>query len=418
MKHLTAVALTFMFSLPALADPPTLDSLKGTWWDEEGAVMLEIGADGAGTVLDCSSQGSKAGQFSIDAAGKLSFAPQGSPSSEWTASMDGDFLLLTSGKDTKQRCRRETREEREKRFVQDFAELNELSMSLKTPSMEAGAANRARKRAEELMAELKVLLPSLAGADGKAQEAAMERMLAKHAPALMKELEAAKAAARASARTTACRNNLKQIGVYFALYESKHRAWPRDLDAIKSKDLATDEKLFRCPASGLDDAYDYVFPEKGDETPTDAVMGFDRDAHPDGSRCVLSFAGAVQEMDQADFDRARKEGMNAVKPLIVITAAKVTDGEVVVEGTVANLRSAKEGGPKGVRARVSLRIYGRTKAPQVSETQALSGDGSGPLEFTLRWKPGSEALNAGSLVIEVVDEVRDERFVQDVELKK
>jgi prepilin-type N-terminal cleavage/methylation domain-containing protein len=63
------------------------------------------------------------------------------------------------------------------------------------------------------------------------------------------------AAARKSSRKTDCKNSLKQIGVYFALYESKFKSYPTPTAAdwfglLWRPDMATDGNLFRCAVVG------------------------------------------------------------------------------------------------------------------------------------------------------------------------
>ncbi|MCC6738251.1 MAG: hypothetical protein IT452_04340 [Planctomycetia bacterium] len=60
---------------------------------------------------------------------------------------------------------------------------------------------------------------------------------------------------RGGSRKTDCKNSLKQIGVYFALYESKFKAYPTPGAAtwfaqLWQRDLATDGNLFRCAMRG------------------------------------------------------------------------------------------------------------------------------------------------------------------------
>ncbi|KAF0243623.1 MAG: hypothetical protein FD180_3227 [Planctomycetota bacterium] len=56
-------------------------------------------------------------------------------------------------------------------------------------------------------------------------------------------------------RKTDCKNSLKQIGIYFCLYESKYKCYPVPGDAtwfgqLWANDLATDGNLFRCAVRG------------------------------------------------------------------------------------------------------------------------------------------------------------------------
>lgn len=63
------------------------------------------------------------------------------------------------------------------------------------------------------------------------------------------------AAARKSSRKTDCKNSLKQMGIYYALYEGKFKAYPTPGAAtwfglMWRPDMATDGNLFRCAVVG------------------------------------------------------------------------------------------------------------------------------------------------------------------------
>jgi prepilin-type N-terminal cleavage/methylation domain-containing protein len=119
------------------------------------------------------------------------------------------------------------------------------------------------------------------------------------------------AAARKSSRKTDCKNSLKQIGVYFALYESKFKAYPTIgastwFDLLWRPDMAQDGNLFRCAvvgkgrASGTD--YQGItvggsFTPSGGTTYTWTTVGITDAAPPDlpmacdmGSNTVVSGA--------------------------------------------------------------------------------------------------------------------------------
>lgn len=63
------------------------------------------------------------------------------------------------------------------------------------------------------------------------------------------------AAARKSSRKTDCKNSLKQLGVYYALYNSKYRGFPPPgtpnwFSNLWRSDMANDGNLFRCGVMG------------------------------------------------------------------------------------------------------------------------------------------------------------------------
>jgi len=129
-------------------------------------------------------------------------------------------------------------------------------------------------------------------------------------------------------RKSHCKNSLKQIGIYFALYESKYKRYPMPGAAtwfglLWKKELATDGNLFRCavrgksgngthycgitgPGSWITETASgrkyYAWPASGldDQAPADLPMACDGDDEQgvpnhgaDGDRNVLFFQGRV-----------------------------------------------------------------------------------------------------------------------------
>jgi prepilin-type N-terminal cleavage/methylation domain-containing protein len=130
------------------------------------------------------------------------------------------------------------------------------------------------------------------------------------------------AAARKSSRKTDCKNSLKQIGIYFSLYESKFKSYPTAgggaaewFNLLWRPDMATDGNLFRCavvgkagtgthylclpaastytPTGGA--SYTWTAGSIGDGAPPDLPMGCDTATnHGTGDdRNVLFFQGRV-----------------------------------------------------------------------------------------------------------------------------
>ena len=410
MKFPAAVALALL-TLPALAGPPTLDALEGEWWDEAGQMKLGIGPDGTGSLLDCPSQTIQLGPLAMLENGKLTFSPQGKPVTEWTASMDGEFLVLARAGAGSLRCRRETRGARTDRLGRMLAELAGVAGP-------PAAREQRRERALKIRAEAEPVILSLAGSDVKAQENLLKGLLAENAPAALetlKELEGL----RLSSKELSCMNNLKEIGCDLLLYESRNEGYPETLDGIRTKDLASDPRLFHCPASGKDDAYVYIFPGKGDETPGDAVIAHDRDPHPNGLRCVLTFQGTVLKLDGEEFRKALTDGVRNLQPRIAISSAEIVETkgrrELVVKGTVSGLRVAESDGQKVVRATVKLMRYPVGGRQLESEGVPLEGPAKDqPLSFSLRLDMG----DADEAFVRLKDEVRGDSFSQAVEFKK
>ncbi|MEK7469306.1 MAG: DUF1559 domain-containing protein [Planctomycetota bacterium] len=141
------------------------------------------------------------------------------------------------------------------------------------------------------------------------------------------------AAARKATRTVDCRNDMKQIGVYVLLYESKYRDYPEALRDIYRPDLATDPNIFICPVNGQpfkspsstsmkwDDfssrvGIEYLKPPSFDPMNdrvrdiSKVLMAWERTPHSDGRRTVLFVTGRVDTVDDAMFQailKARRE---------------------------------------------------------------------------------------------------------------
>ena len=136
------------------------------------------------------------------------------------------------------------------------------------------------------------------------------------------------------AKVTACKNDLKQIGVYFALFESKNRHYPGSIEELKGPTMinGTGEKILVCPFDTSGDAcsYEYLHPVRGDDEPYDSIMAYDRHPHPDGRRCVLHYQGRVDEVADADFQKL---------PADQIAADRVALGEEIVKARAAAVDS-------------------------------------------------------------------------------
>lgn len=108
------------------------------------------------------------------------------------------------------------------------------------------------------------------------------------------------------AKTVSCKANLKELAMAAILYESRSRKLPASL-----KDLSEDvrsPRVFRCPLTGREDAYEIVRIADASSAATDALFLHERDPHPDGKRCVATWGGAVVLLDEAAFQQALKEG--------------------------------------------------------------------------------------------------------------
>ncbi|NUN48906.1 MAG: DUF1559 domain-containing protein [Candidatus Brocadiae bacterium] len=406
----TRVLIGFLslLAVPAHAGPPAIGHLSGPWWDEQGRTMLDIGDGGEGFFMECGGQVSRPGRFTLEASGKLSFASQDVETMQWTLAMDGDRLVLTASDGTVARYRRESRECREARCGRLIVEAAEILRSLERPNVEAVAAEKARARVAEHESEFLRILGSLAGDAPGAQDSLMEKLLSKHAPEAVE-------AARLASRETECSNQLKQIGVYIALYEAKNRAFPKNLGELETPQLASDPALFTCPVTRMRNSYIYVVPAKGDDTPEDAVMAYDREAHSNGLRNVLTFAGSVVKLDDAELKMALKDGTKMARPGLTVLSSSFSatpDGLILtVEGRLERLRAGKKSDKPFVSASLSLRGFGLREAPYESTPVTVKGaPGDQPLRFTVKLNMGKETPDRVSVDLILRDEVRGDRF--------
>ncbi|KAF0244264.1 MAG: hypothetical protein FD180_2692 [Planctomycetota bacterium] len=134
-----------------------------------------------------------------------------------------------------------------------------------------------------------------------------------------------------SRNVTQCEENMKKVGVFIAQYESKYRHYPASLADLKEPALISGDcvKFLVCPLdrSGDPCSYEYLHPVCGDAQPQDSISLYDRNAHPDGSRCVLYFSGRVAELAEAEFKHALAEQFARDREII--------GDEIVKAGTAA-----------------------------------------------------------------------------------
>lgn len=301
---LVAALLASLAPAVACAAPP---DLKGTWWDEWNTDRYEFQEGGKGVWTASGEKESSVGAFSFPDDGTLKFVPEGGPARTWKISMRGELLAMTDADGTERQYRRESSEERWGRAADVFAEMVFLEKAKKAEK-DAGRREALSLRSKEIEPRLGGLCFSLG--NWKDEELLKQLLVAakKRRPDMNWDDEKALKAGQEAGRLVSCKNSLKQIGVYIALYESKHRKYPKSFADIQVKDLAKDPKLFHCPLTDIDDAYVYVYPEAEDETSPDFIIAYDRDPHPDGSRNVLLFFGRVETLSAEEFEEALKAG--------------------------------------------------------------------------------------------------------------
>ncbi|MBI2920554.1 MAG: hypothetical protein HYY18_05670 [Planctomycetes bacterium] len=295
-------AFLALFALSALAQEPET-ALVGEWWEESHRDAFELRADKTATRRVFATGDEVQGAWSLPAAGRLRFAPEdGSEPVTWNIELkDGRFTVPIIG-DARVYVR-ETRADRDGRLAATLKRIHEISRTLRDHSFGSSQDAGLLASLREFEARADGLLLTLAGSDRKKQDAYVAE-LAKTRPDLKRVLEKGSR----GGRLTSCKNNLKMIGVYFALYESKYKKYPTGLEEIWKPDLLQDKSVLRCPATGEENAYEYLWPSKGDASAPDEIMAYDRFPHADGTRCVLLFQGRVIVLDEDGFKQAREAG--------------------------------------------------------------------------------------------------------------
>lgn len=296
------MALFVIAALPARAQEPEA-ALVGEWWEESNRDAFDLRADKTATRRLFSSGAQIQGTWSVPAAGKIRFAPDdGSEPVSWSIELkDSRFTVPIIG--DPRAYVRETREERDGRLAATLKRIHDIARALKEGRYEGTQDVGLLASLRELEGRSDGLLLSLAGNDPKKQDAYVAE-LAKARPDLRRVLEKGSR----GGRLTSCKNNLKMLGVYCALFESKFKKYPKGLDELWRPDMLQDKSVLRCPATGEENAYEYLWPSQGDATPPDEITAYDRFPHSDGSRCVLTFQGRVSVYDEEGFQKARESG--------------------------------------------------------------------------------------------------------------
>ena len=116
--------------------------------------------------------------------------------------------------------------------------------------------------------------------------------------------------ARGAARTAACKNNLKSIGLAIDMYRADHgQKMPATLAALLEGEYIDEKGTFKCPSakgakvlpSGLALSYEYAGPLPPG-APQDAIVVYDgQAAHRGKGRNVLLYSGSVKWMNEAQF---------------------------------------------------------------------------------------------------------------------
>lgn len=390
MKFASLFALFALVALPLPAEPP--DALVGDWWGTIAERRVSFAADGTLTEFRPSDAAERKGTWSLDGA-KLAITWEGrSAADAFTIALEKEELVLTEADGRSARLRKEARADREKRLT-DM--LVEGLRKLRDSDEEADQFKRAQmiRESRDLAEKSESLVRSLAGADRGKQQAYTTGLVKAREPGLIEEPHAPAdgdttsvqpRAAEAPGAKRNCINSLKQIGVYFALYESKFKKYPRSINDLKDPAMLTDESLLHCPAdaAGEEHTFRYVVPAKGDATAPDAVMAFDPIPHKDGTRNVLLFQGRVISMAEEDFRKALAASggtlnVGARRTKGAVARSEVKDGKVVVtiRAKIVDLKKGALDGKEQVKARVRAvaSVEGESKAVE-SGVRVVAGE--------------------------------------------
>lgn len=387
MKHAFLFAFLALPAVSAHADPR--GELAGDWWGTIAERRLSLAADGTLTEFRPADAAERKGTWEV-AGDRLTMRVEGRPEAETLAfAIEGDFLTLMDAEGRTARLRKEARADREKRLT-DL--LVEGKRKRRESEEEPDQFRRERLIAESTAAtkQAEPILRSLIGADRGKQSAYADALVGARAPELLETSRAVAGGAeviqpRASeppGSKKSCSNHLKQIGVYFALYESKFKEYPKSIAQLMRPDMCTDEKLMHCPADaeGQVNRYGYARPAKGDATPADAVMAWDLVPHQDGTRNVLLFQGRVLSMNEEDFRRALaaaggKLTLAPPRARDVKARSRVQEGKLVVtvRAKIVDLKPETADGKERVKGRIRTVAIVEGKAVE-SGVQVVSGD--------------------------------------------
>lgn len=391
-----AVAALAVAAGAAIAGPPSESAIAGDWWSEDPAVRIVLRADHTATRFQREERERAEGRWEL-VGSRLSLAWSVGKSSDFEASVIDDQLSLKSDAGT-MTLRRDDPEAREKELAQClhdhearrklFGAENDDAVIRKT--MESDAKTRER---------VEVLLSLLAGRGDASLELA-RRVLGKHFPEDLPMLEERDG----KKKDRRCGNNLKQLGVYLALYESKFKKYPEKIEQVKRPDMATSEALFMCPLLGEGHRYVYVWSKDGDATPNDSLTLYCDAPHPDGQRQFLTFNGRAWELPEETFqDVLRTGSIEGVIPAIEDVVVKLEDAadgtDLVATFVGRRLRPVMRDGKPVFRVTVTARLsnmdFERIRASEDIEAPAI-GDG---MEMEIRWRLPKACVEGRASVI-------------------
>ncbi|MCE9581867.1 MAG: hypothetical protein K8T20_05050 [Planctomycetes bacterium] len=112
-------------------------------------------------------------------------------------------------------------------------------------------------------------------------------------------------------RAIECKNQLKQLTIYGALYESGHRRLAVDILDLITKNEGAKESELLCPCFPEDTTrFHYVYPILDNDTGNDVITFFCTHVHG-GRRQYATFGGAVTDLPTEEFDKRLKSQYEA-----------------------------------------------------------------------------------------------------------
>jgi len=132
---------------------------------------------------------------------------------------------------------------------------------------------------------------------------------------------------------TRCMGNLKYLGMYLSMFEGKYGTAPLTWEELKLRDLAGEDalKFLVCPLDppGTVSSYEYLWPFRGDATPFNAILAYDKTAHADGKHSVLLFDGRADILSGEDLRerlaRQREEEAAALPDAVMKARTEAAD---------------------------------------------------------------------------------------------
>ncbi|MEK7466354.1 MAG: DUF5640 domain-containing protein [Planctomycetota bacterium] len=421
MRKLALLALLACAVLPARADPR--EDLAGDWWGMIAERRLSLSADGTLTEFRPTDTEERKGTWEIDG-NKISIQFEGEKSKDtFTFAIKKDDLTLTQEDGRTTRLVREARADRENRLGDRIVEMFRKGEEA-AEEPDQFKRELLQKDAMRLFEDAEPLARSLFGDNREKQQEGCERLARTRDAELVSRIKGAKP----DRAKTNCKNALKKISIYLALFEGKFKRYPKTIDELKRPNFIEEESLLNCPAAKEGEKHPFIYvPPNGDDAPANTIVAYDPVAHDDGLRNVLTFQGRVVTLNEENFKAALASKGSVVSDVgprarDVKARLAVRNGKVVVtiNAKIDGLRAGSVDGKERVHARVTIRARVQEEKQNIeSGVRVISGepDTAGhAIQLTVTL-PTSDPDRLASLVLWIDDRVTHEVEETQIELE-